>query len=59
MFSADAIGCGYIDQGGGSLVGLATGRDEPAALTEVVANAYFEAKELVDVWGVEIITETS
>ena len=59
MFSSDAIGCGYIDQGGGSMIAVSTGRDEPAALTEVVANAYFEAKELVDVWGVEIITETS
>ena len=59
MFSSDALGCGYIDQGGGSMISINSGRDEPAALTEIVGNAYFEAKELVDVYGVEIITETA
>ena len=59
MFSSDAIGCGYIDLGGGSMIEIKSGRDEPAALTELVGNAYFASSELVDVYGVEIKTETS
>ena len=59
MFSKQAIGCGYIDFGGGNFIQMASEREEVNAKTTLVANAYYQAKELVDVYGVEIDTEVS
>ena len=59
MFSRGAIGCGYIDFGGGNFIQMATEREEAYAKTTLVANAYYAGAELVDVWGVEIDTEVS
>ncbi|GEM_PF-5844602 len=59
MFSKQAIGCGYIDFGGGSFIQMASEREEAYAKTTLVSNAYYAAAELVDVWGVEIDTEVS
>ena len=59
MFSKQAIGCGYIDFGGGNFIQMASEREEAYAKTTLVANAYYAAAELVDVYGVEIDTEVS
>lgn len=59
IFSSSAIGCGYIDQGGGSFVQMASEREEKSAKTIMVANAYYAVSELIDVHGVEIHTEIS
>jgi len=59
MFSKQAIGCGYIDFGGGNFIQMASEREEAYAKTTLVANAYYAAAELVDVYGVEIDTEIS
>jgi hypothetical protein len=59
MFSKGAIGCGYIDFGGGSFIQMASEREEAYAKTTLVANAYYAGAELVDGWGVEIDTEIS
>jgi|TARA_R100001443_G_C3353474_1_gene177354 hypothetical protein len=59
MFSKAAIGCGYIDFGGGSFIQMATEREEAYAKTTLVANAYYAGAELVDAYGVEIDTEVS
>ena len=59
IFASTAIGCGYINQGGGSFIQMASEREEKSAKTIMVANAYYQAKELVDLHGVEIHTEIS
>ena len=59
MFSRGAIGCGYLDFGGGNFIQMASEREEAYAKTTLVANAYYAGAELVDVWGVEIDTEVS
>ena len=59
MFSKEAIGCGFIDFGGGNFIQMASEREEAYAKTTLVANAYYAAAELVDVYGVEIDTEIS
>ena len=59
MFSREAIGCGYIDFGAGNFIQMASEREEAYAKTTLVANAYYAASELVDVYGVEIDTEIS
>tara|TARA_R110000824_G_scaffold18868_6_gene74035 strand:+ start:2116 stop:3039 length:924 start_codon:yes stop_codon:yes gene_type:complete len=59
MFSKEAIGCGYIDFGGGNFIQMASEREEAYAKTTLVSNAYYKASELVDLWGVEIDTEIS
>ncbi len=59
IFSSTAIGCGYIDQGGGNFVQMAQEREEKSAKTIMVANAYYAVSELVDLHGVEIHTEIS
>ena len=59
MFSKEAIGCGYIDFGGGNFMQMASEREEAYAKTTLVANAYYAAAELVGVYGVEIDTEVA
>ena len=59
MFSRGAIGCGYLDFGGGNFIQMASEREEAYAKTTLVANAYYAGAELVDVWGVEVDTEVS
>jgi hypothetical protein len=59
MFSKQAIGCGFMDFGGGSFIQMASEREEAYAKTTLVANAYYAGAELVDVYGVEIDTEIS
>jgi len=59
MFSKQAIGCGYLDFGGGNFIQMATEREEAYAKTTLVANAYYAAENLVAGWGVEIDTETA
>ena len=59
VFAKTAIGCGYIDFGGGNFVQMATEREEAYAKTTLVANAYYKALELVDLHGVEVDTEVA
>ena len=59
MFSKTALGAGYIDFGGGNFIQMASEREEAYAKTTLVANAYYAAAELVDVYGCEIDTEIS
>ena len=59
MFARTALGCGYIDFGGGNFIQMASEREEAYAKTTLVANGYWEIKELVDLHGVEIDTEIS
>ena len=59
MFARTALGCAYIDQGGGNFIQMAAEREEAYAKTTLVANGYWEITELVDLHGVEIDTEIS
>ena len=59
IFSQDAIGCGFLDFGGGNFIQLESERNALGAQTNIVCNAYFEIIETVDLHGVEIHTETS
>jgi len=59
IFANTALGCGYIDFGGGNFIQMASEREEAYAKTTLVANGYWEIKELVDLHGVEIHTEIS
>ena len=59
IFANTAIGCGYIDFGGGSFMQMAQEREEVSAKTVLVANGYYAVSELVDLHGVEILSETS
>ena len=57
MMSRQAIGCGYIDFGGGNFIQMAQEREEAYAKTTLVANAYYASSVLVAGYGVEIDTE--
>ena len=59
IYSKTALGAGFIDFGGGNFIQLATERNELGASTNLVANGYWAASELVDLHGVEIHTEIS
>ena len=59
IYAKSALGAGYIDFGGGNFIQLATERNELGASTNLVANGYWAASELVDLHGVEIHTEIS
>jgi len=59
VFAKTALGCGFMDFGGGNFIQLATERNELGAQTNIVANAYYGHRELVDLHGVELTTETS
>ena len=59
IYAKTALGAGYIDFGGGNFIQLATERNELGASTNLVANGYWAASELVDLHGVEIHTEIS
>ena len=59
IFANTAIGCGFIDFGGGSFMQMAQEREEVSAKTVLVANGYYAVSELVDLHGVEIHTEIS
>ena len=59
IYSKSAIGAGYMDFGGGNFIELRTERNELGASTNLVANGYWAASELVDLHGVEIHTEIS
>ena len=59
IFAKTALGCGYIDFGGGSFIEMKTERNELGASTNLVANGYWASAELVDLHGVEIFTEIS
>ena len=59
IYSKTALGAGFIDFGGGNFIQLATERNELGASTNLVANGYWAAGELVDLHGVEIHTEIS
>ena len=59
IYAKTALGCGYLDFGGGNFIQLATERNELGASTNVVANGYWASAELVDLHGVEIHTEIS
>ena len=59
IYSKTALGAGFIDFGGGNFIQLATERNELGASTNLVANGYWAAAELVDLHGVEIHTEIS
>ena len=59
IYAKTALGCGYIDFGGGNFIQLVTERNELGASTNIVANGYWASDELVDLHGVEIHTEIS
>ena len=59
IYAKTALGAGYIDFGGGNFIELRTERNELGASTNLVANGYWAASELVDLHGVEIHTEIS
>ena len=59
IYSKTALGAGFIDFGGGNFIQMATERNELGASTNLVANGYWAAAELVDLHGVEIHTEIS
>ena len=59
IFAKTALGCGYIDFGGGNFIEMRTERNELGASTNLVANGYWASAELVDLHGVEIFTEIS
>jgi hypothetical protein len=58
VFAKTAVGCGYIDFGGGGFVQLETQRNSTLAGTELTANGYFAFGETVDLHGVTILNET-
>lgn len=58
-FAKTAIGCAYIDFGGGGFVQIETQRDSKAASTDMTANGYFGFLETVDLHGVTILNETA
>ena len=58
-FAKTAIGCGYIDLGGGNFIQIESSRNAPYASTEITCNAYFGMDETVDLHGVTIKCETS
>jgi len=59
IFSRTALGCGYIDFGGGNFIQMTSERDESKAMTTLVANAYYAKAILVNAHGVEVHTEIS
>ena len=59
IYARTALGCGYIDFGGGNFIQLETQRQAQEAGTDIVANGYWEIAETVDLHGVEIFTEIS
>ena len=59
LFAKTAIGCGFIDYGGGNFIQVESSRNAPYASTEITCNAYFGMLETVDLHGVTIKTETS
>ena len=59
IYAKTALGCGYLDFGGGNFIQIATERNELGASTNIVANGYWASAELVDLHGVEIHTEIS
>ena len=58
-FAKTAVGCGYIDFGGGNFVQIEESRNAPYAATELTANGYFGFLETVDLHGVTILNETA
>ena len=59
IYAKSALGCGYIDFGGGNFIQLETQRQAAEAGTDIVANGYWEIAETVDLHGVEVDTEVS
>ena len=59
IYAQTALGCGYIDFGGGNFIQLESQRQAAEAGTDIVANGYWEIAETVDLHGVEIFTEIS
>lgn len=59
IFAKTALGCGYIDFGGGNFIQLESERNALGAQTNIVCNGYWEIAETVDLHGVEVHTETS
>ena len=59
IYAQTALGCGYIDFGGGNFIQMETQRQAQEAGTDIVANGYWEIAETVDLHGVEIFTEIS
>ena len=58
VFAKTAIGCGYIDFGGGNFIQIEQSRNAPYAATELTANGYFGFIETVDLHGVTLLNET-
>ena len=59
IFAKSALGAGFIDFGAGNFIEIKSDRNELGAQTQLVANGYWAATELVDLHGVEIFTEIS
>ena len=59
VFAKTAVGCGYIDFGGGGFVQIESQRNSTLAGTELTANGYFNFLETVDLHGVTLLNETA
>jgi len=59
IFAKTALGCGYIDFGGGNFIQLEQQRQAQEAAQDIVANGYWAVAETVDLHGVTLNTETS
>tara|TARA_R110000796_G_scaffold62420_8_gene144020 strand:+ start:516 stop:1415 length:900 start_codon:yes stop_codon:yes gene_type:complete len=59
VYAKSALGCGYIDFGGGNFIQLETQRQAAEAGTDIVANGYWEIAETVDLHGIEVDTEVA
>ena len=59
VFAKTAIGCGYIDFGGGNFLQIESSRNATYASTELTANGYFGFLETVDLHGVTLLNETA
>ncbi len=57
VFAKTAIGCGYIDFGGGNFIQIESQRNAPYAATELVANGYFGFIEAVDSHGCTLLNQ--
>jgi len=57
VFSPNAIGVGYKEIDGGGFINIEPQRDASLALTEIIANGYWNKAELVDAFGVVLHTK--
>ena len=59
VFASEAFGAGYKDFGGGTFIDIEEGRDAVGNATNLVANGYWKAAELVDTWATVLTSDVS